>query len=187
MSMGLVRLVGIVGLVMIFAILSDVPSAIAARPVKPDPHAGLPQNWDQMLPAAQRFVLLPDFGNAAVRDDETGLVWEQSPTNTTTTWFGARASCANQNIGGRKGWRLPSLVELASLLDPSVAPPGPLLPAGHPFTNIQLGVYWAVTASEANTDNAWNVNFSDGNVFSGVKTLLFQVWCVRGGMNADSY
>ena len=50
--------------------------AVAAKPVSLDPQAGLPQNWDQVLPAATRFVVLQDFANAAVRDNETGLVWE---------------------------------------------------------------------------------------------------------------
>ncbi len=30
--------------------------------------------WDRVLPAAERFVVLAEFGNAAVLDKETGLV-----------------------------------------------------------------------------------------------------------------
>ena len=42
----------------------------------PDSHfAGLPQNWDQKLTTG-RFTVLSDFGGLAVRDNETGLVWE---------------------------------------------------------------------------------------------------------------
>ena len=31
-------------------------------------------NWDQKLPASQRFVVLAAFNNQAVLDKETGLV-----------------------------------------------------------------------------------------------------------------
>jgi hypothetical protein len=47
--------------------------------------SGLPTNWDKALPAAQRFVLLAPFNNDAVRDDNTGLVWEKSPQTPTAT------------------------------------------------------------------------------------------------------
>jgi hypothetical protein len=40
-------------------------------------------NWDKNLPSASRFTILHDFNNEAVRDNETGLVWERSPIGTT--------------------------------------------------------------------------------------------------------
>lgn len=86
--------------------------------------SGLPQNWDKTLPAATRFVLLLDFASAAVRDNETGLVWEQSPLTTTHVWSNARVQCTSRLTGGRKGWRLPSVHELASLIDPTMAETG---------------------------------------------------------------
>ncbi|TMQ31751.1 MAG: hypothetical protein E6K65_00240 [Nitrospirae bacterium] len=68
LSVGLVRLVFMAG------------SAGAAPPVKEDALAGVTQNWDKVLPAAQRFTVLAAFNNAAVRDNETGLMWEKSIT-----------------------------------------------------------------------------------------------------------
>jgi hypothetical protein len=74
--------------------------------------------WDQALSAAQRFVILPAFNSDAVLDKETGLVWEKSPQTTAVSSANVRLICANKAVGGRKGWRLPSLPELASLVDP---------------------------------------------------------------------
>ena len=96
-------------------------------------------------PAAQRFVILPAFNSEAVLDKETGLVWEKSPQTTSARWIVAHRTCIEKNVGGQKGWRLPSLQELASLVDPSVAPPGLALPPGHPFLAVQSAVYWSAT------------------------------------------
>lgn len=164
----------------------------AAAAVKEDPHVGVTQNWDKKIPAATRFVVLSDFGGAAVRDNETGLVWEQSPLTTIHPWDfsagfpeSAPAQCTNRTTGGRKGWRLPSVHELASLVDPANV--NPSLPTGHPFTNVQSAFYWSASSDADVPANAWNVRFVDGGVFDGDKSITFHVWCVRGGMNADAY
>jgi hypothetical protein len=64
--------------------------AAAAPPVDEDPNAGVTKNWDKKLPNTSRFTVLTDFGGAAMRDNETGLVWEQSPETKTQNWSGAR-------------------------------------------------------------------------------------------------
>jgi hypothetical protein len=143
--------------------------------------------WDQKKAAANRFVVLTNWNSAAVLDKETGLVWERTPTPQVTTWSNARFACTGLTIGNRKGWRLPSMPELASLIDPSVAP-GPTLLSGHPFLNVQLANYWSATTSAVDPSVAWHVAFSNGDVdelFN--KSITFHVWCVRGGMNADAY
>jgi hypothetical protein len=149
--------------------------------------SGVPPNWDKVLPVAQRFVVLAAFNNDAVRDNNTGLVWEKSPQTATATWNGARFTCINKNVGGQKGWHLPFVSDLASLIDPSVAPPGPTLPSGHPFHNVQPAGYWSATTSAEDSSDAWFVYFGIGFVDNDVKTLSGQVWCVRGGMNAAAY
>jgi len=163
--------------------------AFAAPPSDPNPTtdvSALTQNWDKKLPSASRFTILSAFGDAAVRDDETGLVWEKTLETTEVTWNDARAACASKDVGGRKGWRLPSIFELASLMDLSMRT-GPTLPLGHPFINVQLDVYWSATTVAGTPNSAWLVFFDTGQVLNGFKPITFHAWCVRGGMNADQY
>jgi hypothetical protein len=144
--------------------------------------------WDRALPAVQRFDVLEEFGGEAVLDKETGLVWEQSPEVGQVEWSLARGLCAQKAVGGRKGWRLPSFSELASLVDLSVGSSGPTLPLGHPFDNVQSSNYWSATlASRLSDTHSWDVNFENGFVSAGFQGANRYLWCVRGGMNADVY
>ena len=172
-----------------FTIGAAVSSAFAVPPSNPNPITNvseLTQNWDKKLPSASRFTILSAFGDAAVRDDETGLVWEKTLETTEVSWTDARAACADKDVGGRKGWRLPSISELASLVDPSMRT-GNTLPLGHPFTNVQMDVYWSATTVAGDPKSAWIVFFDTGKVTYSFKTITFHAWCVRGGMNADQY
>lgn len=147
--------------------------------------SALNQNWDKKLPSASRFTALSAFGGAAVRDEETGLVWETTLETTEMSWSDARAACADKDIGDRKGWRLPSISELSSLVDPTVKA-RPTLPLGHPFVNVH-DVYWSATTVTDNTKSAWLVFFDTGKVLYAFKTITFNVWCVRNGTTADQY
>ena len=169
----------------LFIIEAGVSGAVAAPPSNPNP-SELTQNWDKKLPSASRFTILSAFGDAAVRDDETGLVWEKTLETMEMSWTDARAACSNKDVGGRKGWRLPSISELASLVDPSNRT-GNTLPLDHPFTNVQMDVYWSATTVAGTPNSAWLVFFDTGKVLTGFKTINFHAWCVRGGMNADQY
>ena len=143
--------------------------------------------WDEQINHPNRFKVLGDFGGAAVLDKETGLVWEQSPDTTTRTWFNALSHCYQRVVGGRKGWRLPTIEELASLVDTSNS--SPALPTGHPFTLTSAqedGFYWSATTLADVTSNAWGVGLFNGSVsFVVDKSVTFHVWCVRGGQGID--
>ena len=166
-----------------------VTPAIADPPVKEDALAGLTQNWDKVLPVNSRFVILPAFNSEAVRDNETRLVWEKSPDRLTVyPWIDALALCANKAVGGRKGWRLPSFIELSSLVDPNTVS-SPTLPAGHPITTIEAAFYWSATTltGAGGITNAWGVFFNNGFVGLNGKPNGFFACCVRGDMNAEVY
>ena len=141
--------------------------------------ASLPP-WCQILPAAQRFVLV--MNNEAVLDRETGLVWERYTSDTKQDWVYATLVCRWATIGGRNGWRLPTVDELATLVDGTAD--GVKLPAGHPFLNAKAARYWSSTTlvgyQPSNTDTAWYVGFSSfcGSSYSS-KTEEYYVRAVR--------
>jgi hypothetical protein len=147
-------------------------------------------SWNQTLPVNLRFIVLANMNHEAVLDRETGLVWEQSPATFTTNWVGAHHNCNRSGKGGRLGWRLPFIQELASLRDPTVPhDPGPTLPPGHPFSNVQSWGYWSATTSAFDADFALFQQFgrvSDDYYARKSDSDLFYVWCVRGGHGSDT-
>ena len=128
-----------------------------------------------------------------MRDNNTGLVWDRAPEIGLFAWggtYGAARYCLLKNLGGTRGWRLPSVVELASLIDLSLPPP--FVPASA-FTiggspGVQSVSYWSASTVADNPSNAWLVYFGDGDVVTFTKaSVRFPAWCVRGDMNADAY
>ena len=146
----------------------------------------IPPAWSQTLPAADRFQVV--MGGAGVLDKETGLVWEQAPNAGTRQWHENFFFCYDKNVGGRKGWRVPTVEELASLVD--VSNSEPTLPTGHPFTLPDPhAVFWSTTTVVGNVpDNAWVVGFAFGvvnNAGLGGKLASLRTWCVRSGQGYD--
>ena len=167
MKHGLLYTLGLIVLVMV----AFATGPAEAQTTAPGPYYATP-SWDQQLPASTRFIVLSNWGGAAVLDRETGLVWEKSPsTSTNKGWHSAQSYCNGLAVGNRKGWRLPTIQELASLVDPSVPYPGPTLPAGHPFSNVQSSHYWSATTYAYNASQAWDVFFGNGNAGFNDKSL----------------
>lgn len=141
--------------------------------------------WENQINGPDRFQVLSDFGGAAVLDKETGRVWEQSPELAGFLWVDALAHCYNLQVGGRRGWRLPTIEELASLADTSQSQLSGL-PAGNPF-NLQSGSNWSATTDANDNSNAWVQTFDRLPFASiGVKAANnLGAWCVRGGQGID--
>jgi len=178
------------------AIFSEMfsPSPITAGSLQPSAAPAptmktldeIPPTWDQTLEcdttACPRFQLV--LGGAGVLDKETGLVWEQAPDSSGMSWAAAQQYCAWRVVGGRLGWHLPTVEQLASLMTPT-ATTAPYLPTGNPFTGVQSSFYWTATSLAGGTSSAWGVNFYTNQVLYGGKTDGFLGWCVRGGQSYD--
>jgi hypothetical protein len=151
-----------------------------------------PPSWDMTLPGVTRFLVLMNMFDEGVLDRETGIVWQRSPTLQPQTWSQAHAACIALTSGGRYGWRLPTIQELNSLVEPTNFFNGvPALAAGHPFTNVNAVLaYWSATPAAADNpsapdsgQSAWSINFATAGFLAPVqKTTPLFVWCVRGGV-----
>jgi hypothetical protein len=143
-------------------------------------------SWDQKI-TTNRFVILANWNAEAVLDRETGLVWEKAPVIPVVSWYQAVGNCAGRTIGSRMGWRLPTVQELGSLVDETVLAPGPRLPAGHPFQQVQQTLYWTSSSNPANSTEAFVLAFNTALVFPNIaKTQGHNFWCVRGGQGSTT-
>jgi len=168
-----------------------------AQTVARGPYYATP-SWDQTLPCSApnkcpRFIVLSNMNGEAVLDRETGLVWERSPGDPQSpqvyaNWHQAHLRCADRRRGNRLGWRVPTIHELTTLMDPSVPFPGPALPAGHPFNisvdrnNSSSVRFWSATRHTTGNGVGF-VDFSVAGVeLRGNELFPLSYWCVRGGI-----
>jgi len=144
-------------------ILSQTASLHAQQPLDP---AGS---------ARSRFV--EALNGEAVKDVMTGLIWERSPDLSHFVWTEAISHCEEKRLGGGERWHLPSVKELATLIDPDQKDPA--LPRDHPFSNIRSAVYWSSTPSQTDDIVAWHVSFFTGQVVTDQKSQTRRAWCVQ--------
>lgn len=115
-----------------------------------------------------------------VVDRVTHLVWQRTASLDAMSWSDAVAYCAGLALGARTGWRLPSRIELASLIDYAF----PASRAGNldatVFADAYAGKVWSCTPGAANPTIAWFIDFSSGATFTDVKEKLDHVRCVTG-------
>jgi hypothetical protein len=122
------------------------------------------------------------MGGAAVLDRETGLVWASnaSPCGR-KIWQDALDCCRTRTFGYRKGWKLPTVEQLSSLI--GMSEPGyPKLPEGFGdyFVQVQNEIYWTSTTHESNNTQAMALAIYHGQVYTKPKTHTHHVWPVRG-------
>ena len=124
---------------------------------------------------------------AGILDKQTELIWARDTEllQKGVPWEEAISLCQNIEIGGKKGWRLPTRDELIAILDTSQSRPA--LPEGHPFTKIRVMEYggkgdydyWTSTEYEGNSNNAWLVHMSVGRVLDDLKIFDHLIGPVR--------
>ena len=125
-----------------------------------------------------------------VRDNVTGLIWEIKlddgsihDKDNTYTWETAQdvfvASLNASGFGGYSTWRIPTLLELASLVDIGTNDPAIDIIF---FPNTVSSEYWSSTTYDPTIIFAWGIHFLYGNDFYSNKlTEYYYVRAVRGG------
>ncbi len=124
-----------------------------------------------------------DNGDGTVTDNNTGLMWQESPAvdwGDEKTWEEAIIHCEDLSLGGYTDWRLPNIRELVSITDDFYYDPA-IDTTSFPFETGGQTYFWSSTTSASDSSSAWFVYFSDGAVAIYDKSSNHYVRCVRGG------
>jgi len=122
-------------------------------------------------PSGARFTI----AGGTAYDVNTRLTWQRTVAPSTYTWDEAKAYCPSVTSDGG-GWRLPSLKELATLVDNTRYDPAIDILT---FLGTDDST-WSVTAMPSSSASAWNVGFFLGATDSSLPaTSQAQVRCVR--------
>ena len=111
-----------------------------------------------------------------VRDIGTGLRWQRTPPSKSLTFEAARSYCHRLTLRGTKGWRVPTLGELLTLIDERASAP---MVDGQAFPGASGEPFWTSSAFANGNELAWYVRFDKGNGLYGRPTEPFRVRCVR--------
>jgi hypothetical protein len=148
---------------------------------------GVAEATESPLDVAQtsRFLIMDTSRGEAVLDRTTQLIWERSPNSIEVTWLTAQTRCGLKTVGGQAGWRLPSFIELMTIIEPSSShqPSSlPALPAGHPFQNVKAAAYWTNDPLSSEPGQAYTVDLLHADVAPRQKSQPHPLWCVRSGI-----
>jgi len=128
-----------------------------------------------------------------VLDTITQLMWEDLVTAAAYKWEDAIAFCEQHEYGGFDDWRLPTRIEMTSVLDHSDAHTGWAAEAfKYPNSGFHFSASdWILTITQtgagAGNDYAWAFNMSDGIVTNAYsKSNATAIKCVRGGGSGEA-
>lgn len=162
------------------------------------PCAGTGQDGELQKGLARSCV---DNGDGTVTDTRTGPMWEKQSDDGSIhdkdnayTWanaFATKVTTLNStSFAGHNDWRLPNRNELESLVNLGATNPS----VDAAFNSACLASctvttcsctrsngYWSSTSIAANPNNAWIVDYNNGNVNNDNKTNGYYVRAVRGG------
>jgi hypothetical protein len=81
----------------------------------------MPNSANEVSAGAPNLESYTDNGDGTVTDNVTGLMWQQQAVPSTTyAQSNPTSYCQSLTLGGHADWRLPSIIELLSIVDCSV-------------------------------------------------------------------
>lgn len=138
-------------------IINSINTRIAKLESRIDDHEG------RILALEQKYVeRFKDNGNGTITDHSMSLIWQKSGSPNWLSYEEAKAYVENLNsegFAGHSDWRLPTLIELKSLLTQEKQSNG--LYINPIFDSTQ---FWCWTSEERASGRAWSVFFNSGLV-----------------------
>lgn len=117
-----------------------------------------------------------DIQASTVRDVATGLSWQRAAAGSAMTFDDATAYCAKLNLGGKTGFRLPTLPELLTLIDERA--PAPMVDIAA-FPGTPKESFWSSSLFGNVPGMAWYVSFQNGSALYGLPSQPSRVRCVQ--------
>ena len=111
-----------------------------------------------------------------VLDLATGLRWQRTPAPKPLPFRAAGAYCGQLKLGSKKSWRVPTLVELLTLIDEGAA--APMIDRAA-FPDTPAEPFWSSSTFSNGNELAWYVRFDQGNGLYGRLIESFRVRCVQ--------
>jgi hypothetical protein len=103
-------------------------------------------------------------------------MWQQVVPSATYTWANAVAYCPTLALAGHSGWRLPSRIELESIVDFGQSSPSI---NGTYFPSTPKDWFWSSSPVAGSPSDAWGVDFYGGYAANDVVSDTGYVRCVR--------
>lgn len=141
----------------------------------------MPNSQADVSAGAPNLESYVDDGDGTVTDDVTGLVWQRDVPSSTYGQAAAILYCSDLNLANHSDWRLPSVIELISIVDPSRF--GPSIDGAY-FPSTPANPFWSSTTSPLMPGNGFDIPFDAGNVSSDDVSNLFNARCVRSAVSA---
>ncbi len=117
-----------------------------------------------------------DIQAATVRDLGTGLLWQRAVPDKKFPFGEAQNYCKQLNLAGKKGWRVPTLPELLTLIDER-ATTVPLIDQAA-FPNTPSEQFWTSTVFANSPITSWYVFFNRGDGLYGMNIEKYRARCV---------
>jgi hypothetical protein len=138
---------------------------VGAWPMPNAPSTGGPHPFDYDTSTAGIVV-----------DKVTGLTWQQTVDADTLTQPDAAALCSSLTLAGFSDWRLPTRIELISLIDDTRV--GPAIDEAA-FPDTPGTFFWTSTVVANDPGSVWGVAFDNGYTNSSDLGEHYRVRCVR--------
>jgi hypothetical protein len=135
----------------------------------------MPNSQQDVNNGAPNLEIYHDNGDGTVTDNVTGLMWQQTVSTMNYPPSSAATYCTALTVGGHSDWRVPSLVELISIVDYDSS--SPAIPPGTFFGSTpSTAVFLSSTPFGGSTSQMGAVTISTGE--TGPATMA-NVRCVR--------
>ncbi|MGB8297967.1 MAG: DUF1566 domain-containing protein [Polyangia bacterium] len=137
----------------------------------------MPNSQADVTAGAPNLESYTDNGDGTVTDTVTGLMWQKAVSATATyTLAQAVAYCPTLTLAGHSDWRLPSLVELFSIVDAGQSNPSI---NGTYFPSTPANWFWSSSPVAGSPSYPWVVDFYLGGAGSSDFSDIDYVRCVR--------